>query len=275
MIDLVRAELRKATTTRLAWTMPLAMFVLGVAFTAISGYFLVFAEIPGMDVRMSETMSDLTLARAVYTGAVQMAYLLALVLGILTITGEFRHQTLTSTFLAEPRRGRVVVAKIVAVVVVVLANGLAHVAGSLIGGASVLAAGDVAVFPEPADLSWTLLRMLLVLVLWGLIGLGLGVLIPNQVAALFVGVSVAFIVEPLLSFGIASFDQVAEAARYLPSQATLAALSVYEGMDAGTTQDLGGAPDPLSWWGGSLVLLAYAAVMTAVGWVLTRRRDVS
>ncbi|MFK5633252.1 MULTISPECIES: ABC transporter permease [unclassified Ornithinimicrobium] len=275
MINLVRAELRKATTTRLVWTMPLAMFLLGVAFTAISGYFLVFAELPGMDVRMSEGMSELTLARSVYTGAIQMAYLLALVLGILTVTGEYRHQTLTSTFLAEPRRGRVIVAKLVALVVVVLVNGLAHVAGSFVGGASVLAAGDVAVFPEPADLTWTLLRMLLVLVLWGLMGLGLGVLIPNQVAALFVGVSVAFLVEPLLGFGVASFDRVAEAARYFPSQATLSALSVYEGMDAGTAQDLGGAPDPLSWWGGSLVLLAYAGVMTAIGWVITRRRDVS
>ena len=42
------------------------------------------------------------------------AYVFAIVLGALGMTQELRHQTLTSTFLAEPRRNKVMVAKMAA-----------------------------------------------------------------------------------------------------------------------------------------------------------------
>lgn len=279
MTALVRAELRKYLTTRLSWAMPLAMFVLGAIFAAMQGLFLaVIGEIPtgdGQVIRPTEIWDDLTVARMVYTGGVQMGYLLALVLGILSMSGEFRHRTLTATLLAAPRRGRLIVAKLAGLVVVVALNALAFVAGSVLGGAIMLAVGDAAVFPEPAELVGTLARMVLVLVLWGAMGFGLGVLIPNQVLALFVGVGFALLIEPLLGFGITFVDWLADAAKFFPSQASLAALDLYSGVDPALRQSLGGAEDSLTWWVAALVLAGYAAVMVLIGWVLTERRDVS
>ena len=55
--------------------------------------------------------------------------LLALVLGVLIITGEYRHKTVTPTFLAEPRRGRVVTAKL----------GIGFGAGIVMGALTMLA----------------------------------------------------------------------------------------------------------------------------------------
>ena len=75
MTALVRSELIKAFSTRTAWAMPLAMFLVTAAFTAIGGFFLVYAELPvgGTTIRARDTMDEAVLARMVYTGAVQMA----------------------------------------------------------------------------------------------------------------------------------------------------------------------------------------------------------
>ena len=278
MTGLVRSELRKAFTTRMAWGMPLAQFLLAAVFVAITGAFLLFVDVPGpggVPVPAKELFEDGVLARMIYTGGLQVGYLLALVLGILSMGGEYRHRTLTATFLAEPRRGRVIWAKAAALTVVVVVNGLAHLAGALLGGGIMLLVADVPVFPDAPDLAGVMLRLLLVLALWGLMGLGLGVLIPNQVVALFVGVAFAFLIEPLLSFGITFVEALADAARFFPSQASTAALSVFEGVDPATAQGMGFNPDQLSWWLASLTLLVYAAIMTLIGWVLTRVRDVA
>lgn len=277
MIGQVRGELRKYLTTRLSWAMPLTMFIFGALFAAMQGLFLaVIGEIPtgdGTIIRPAEMLGDLELARMVYTGAVQMGYLLALVLGILAMSGEYRHKTITSSLIAVPRRGRLLLAKLSALVLTVGLNALAFIAGSLLGGGIMLAVGDAAVFPEPASLLVTLLKMVLVLVLWALIGFGLGVLIPNQVIALFVGIGVTLLIEPLLGFGLTFVDSLQEASRFFPSQATMSTLDIFSGVDQDTAQSLGSA-DPLTWWVAALVLLGYAAVMTVLGWVVTSRRDV-
>lgn len=277
MIALIRSELLKARTTRLAWGMPLAMFLVGGSLAALMGLlYVVLGELPGGGGGSpADLWSDLTLARMVYAGGSSLGYLLALVLGILAMSGEFRHRTITPTLLAAPRRGQVIAAKVLALVAVVTANALAFLVGSLLGGAVMLAVGERALFPEPGVLAATLLRLLLVLVLWGLMGFGLGVLIPNQVVALFVGVGLAWIVEPLLGVGLSFVDGLKGAARFFPSQASAAALDLYSGLDADTTGSMGGAAgDPLTWWVACLVLLGYAALLTAAGWLITARRDV-
>ncbi len=276
MTRLVRSELLKVFTTRTGWGMPLAQLLLAALFVGITAVFTLFVDVPGPTggAPVGDAFSDTVLARTIYTGGLQVGYLLALVLGILSMGGEYRHKTLTATFLAAPRRGRVIAAKVLALAVVVVVNGLAHLAGALVTGGVLLAVADRPVLPEAGELLWVLVRLLLVLVLWGLIGLGLGVLIPNQIAALFVGVAFAFLVEPLLGVFVGMVDALADVARFFPSQASLATLSIYEGMDDATVQGLGGNPDQLTWWVAALALLGYAAVMTVVGWVLTLRRDV-
>ncbi|WP_153396074.1 ABC transporter permease [Ornithinicoccus halotolerans] len=276
MIRLVRAELAKLTTTRLWWGMGLALLLSGVALAALVAFFLTHGSVPGLGegLEITDTLPALALARMVYTGAAQIGYLLTLVVGVVVIGQELRHRTATTTFLAEPRRGRVVAAKAVALAVAGLAGGSLLVAGALLGGGTVLALGDLPVFPDAGLLLRTLLLQVVALALWALIGLGAGVLIPHQVAALFVAVAAAWIVEPLLAWGLSFLDWGDGLAQYFPSQATLAAMDVYSDIDPRIAAAMGASPEQLPWWGGLLVLAGYAAVMTLAGIWLTRRRDV-
>ena len=104
--------------------------------------------------------------------------------------------------------------------------------------------------------------------LWALIGLGTGILIPNQVAALLIAIGVAWIVEPILGavLGITDWG----------SDITVPAQPGDRGHAQYVTGGFNGATvQTLSWWAGALVLAAYAAVMAGVGSWLTVRRDIS
>jgi hypothetical protein len=279
MTGLVRSELRKYFTTRMWWGMALSMFLVGALFAAFTGAFTLYGELPAGPndsmVSLGDVLPDLTKARMIYTGGIQFAYMLALVIGVLSMGQEFRHKTVSGTFLAGPRRHQVVAAKVVALIAIITVNAVAFLAGSLLGGGILLATADAAIFPQPAALLQTFALMLLILVVWGLIGLGLGVLLTNQVAALFIGIALTLIVEPLIAFGLTFVDGGEAVARFFPSQAATATLSLFSGVDPAIAEMMGASGDQLSWWAGALTLLAYALVMTLIGLWLTRRRDIA
>lgn len=277
MIGLVRSELRKFFTVRTAWGITLAAFVLGALLTALPGYFLVHGSLPGPDgssISLGDTMDDGALARTIYTQSISMGYLLTFVVGILMIGTEYRHKTITSTLLAVPRRGRLILGKMVAIALAAGVVALAHLAGSVLAGGIVLASADRPVLPDPGMLTAVFLRVVLVLILWSLMGLGLGVLIPNQVVALFVGVAVAWIVEPMLGFLLTLTTWGEDVATFLPAQLSTATVDAFGGMSDQTQDMLGVGGATLDWWVAALVLTGYAAVMALIGWLLTSRRDV-
>ena len=279
MSRLVRAELRKFFSTRMWWGMALAMFLIGALFAAFTGAFTLYGQLPvGPDdsmVSLSDVLPELTAARMIYAGGIQFAYMMTLVIGVLSMGQEFRHKTISSTFLAAPRRHQVVFAKVLGLVVIIAVNAVAHILGALVGGGILLGTAGLSIFPEPAQLLQTFALMLLIMVVWGLVGLGLGVLLTNQVAALFIGVAFTLIVEPLVAFGLTFVDGGEAIAKFFPSQAATATLSLYSEVDPQVAEMMGAGSDQLSWWGGALTLLAYAAVMTLIGLWLTRRRDIA
>jgi ABC-type transport system involved in multi-copper enzyme maturation permease subunit len=267
MSKAINAEFRKFFTTRLWWGMLIAVVVTGAGLAAL------FAFLFTSDAAMGEggpgvPTTDAELARTTFTSGISVGYLLTLAIGVMTVGSEYRHKTITATFLSQPKRSVVMMAKTVLLLVLGAMYGLASLVASTVTGAAILSSRGHEPFGEPA--TWrTLALSLLVLGLWALIGLGVGILIPNQVAALLIAVGVAWIVEPIIGAVLPLTDIGGTIARYLPSQATNSTLDV---------QNIGfGGPvaDQLSWWGGALVLTAYAAVMALVGTIRTVRADIS
>ena len=159
-------------------------------------------------------------------------------------------------------------AKVVALLVIGAFYGLLSLAGAVSAGTLVLQSKGHHPFADPSI--WrTLALSLLVLGLWALIGLGAGILIPNQVAALLIAVGVAWIVEPILSIVLALTDWGRDVAPYLPSRASAAMLDTTSGGINGEVLQ------QLSWWAGALVLAAYAAFMAGIGTIRTIRADIS
>jgi ABC-type transport system involved in multi-copper enzyme maturation permease subunit len=270
MTAAIRAEFRKFFTTRMWWGMAIAIFFLGVALAVLFGFLLTQnssapAGGPGQGV---PTGTPEQIANSVYTGGLGVGYLLTLTIGVMQIGSEYRHKTITSTFLGTPKRATVMGAKIIALLVLGALYGLLSLVGSVIAGSIVLKARGFDPFPT-SGVFRTLALALLVLGLWALIGLGAGILIPNQVAALLISVGVAWIVEPLVVFGLSFWDWGREhLAPYFPSSATNAMVN-------GVTQGGGNQVPLLTWWGGALVLTAYAAVLAGTGSWRTVRSDIS
>jgi ABC-2 type transport system permease protein len=263
----VRAEFRKLFTTRLWWGMAIGIVLAG------GGLAAVMALLAGRQLERGEQPTPPLdfpgMVNTVYTAGLSFAYLITLAIGVMAIGSEYRHQTISATFLSVPHRTTVMAAKVVAMLGIGAGYGILFTASSVAVGAPIIAARGFSAFPEGEDVPRTLALSLLALGLWALIGLGVGILISNQVAALMISVAVAWIGEFIIILILNGLGWNAATA-YLPGQATAAMVSqVTEG---------GGPPirvEHLQWWAAALVLTGYAAVLAGAGALRTVRRDIT
>ena len=269
MAGAVKAEFRKFFTTRMWWGMAIGVFLSGALLALL--FALVVAGStsqggPGGGSTPTPDLDNTAMVSTVYTGGLSTAYLLTMAVGVMAIGSEYRHKTITSTFLATPKRVRVMVAKVTSLLGIGALYGVVFLLGSVGVGAVAIAAKGFSPFPEVGPITRTLALSLLVLGLWSLIGLGAGILIPNQVAAILIAVGAAWILEPLLGFALSFASWGEPIVPYLPSSATSAMVG-----------QITGNPNVelLSWWAGALVLVAYASVLAGIGSMLTVRRDVT
>jgi ABC-2 type transport system permease protein len=248
MIRLIRAEFTKLRTTRVVYGMAAAMAAFALL-TVLGG--VAVAGQQGSPALSAESLPMLV------AGPVTLLSGAALLLGILGMAGEFRHQTVTQTFLVTPDRGRVVAAKLVAYPLAGIALAVSILAFTAAVAAGWLAAEGMAPSLLDARLGRVLLGAVLAAGLCGLVGVGVAALVRNQVAALVATLVWVLLVEGLLM----SLLNAPSLGKWLPSAA------------AAALTNPGGAQ--LSRIGGTLVLAGYALALALIGTQLVVRRDVT
>lgn len=262
MRGLVRAELLKIRSTRLWWGLLIGAVVYTLIQAAANA--ALAGVSPGAGQPTTPGLDTAETIRSIYAGSMfQGTYIFALILGITGMTGEYRYQTITPTFLVTPKRARVVLAKMQAHVVAGIGYGLVGLVAAVVAGGTVITIRGHGLGFGTDQLFSTMGLAVLAVGIWTLLGIGIGTLIKNQIAAILIAVFVTFLVEPLTTFILSSQD-LDYLVKWLPTNASAALTS------PGNT-----VVDYLPWWAGGLVLLGYAAVLAGLGIVLSVRRDIS
>jgi hypothetical protein len=185
---------------------------------------------------------------------------LVAVLGAIGLTGEFRHKTATATFLATPHRGRIVIAKLAAYGLVGIGFAIVCLAVVTTIALPWLAAKNIDMSLTANGLPRTFLGVIADIAIFALLGVGLGALLRNQVAAVVTLLIYRFVAEPIVT----GIPALSDWTIYLPGSASAALTQV-----SLTTQNF------LEAWQGGLVLAGYGLAFALAGTFFSVRRDVT
>lgn len=264
MRALITAEVLRLRSTRLwLWTL-LGAIILGGGLIGLLG--LIGPEnaeppMPGLD--------DPNGIRVVL-GLLAITVFVPAVFGTAAMTSEYRHRTITPTFLFAPRRWQVLAAKLVVfagagvaygVVTCTSAVGALYLSAAITGTSIGLSLGTILIM---------MVRIIVAMAVYCLIGVGVGALVRNQMIAMIIVIGYFYMFETILML----IPGVNLLYPFLPGGAT-AALTSFTYLAESASAELGTqAVQLLSPTLGAVLLLGYALAAAAVAVALPLRRDV-
>ena len=194
-------------------------------------------------------------------GIAGLAPLFALVIGVIGVTTEFRHGTITPSLLVEPVRTRLMAAKLAALLIAGVALGVVCYA-MCAGIVSVILSGrGIATAMSTSDWIRAVIGGAFATMLYAALGLGVGAVLRNQVGAIVVVLSWVFVIENLLGIIPGGFGDGIKKYGLSGVGGSLARTASHATM-------IGQVP-------AGLLLLGYALVLAIAGTMVVRQRDVT
>jgi ABC-2 type transport system permease protein len=252
MKALVQAELIKLRSTRIT-AMLLAATLGLVALTVATSVPGAFGETAPV------SLDDPRLFAIVVGVGLGVPQVLVTLLGVLSFTQEFRYGTASSTYLTEPRRGRVLAAKWMSAGLASVAITIVTLAFSVPFALAMIRSqgGEVIV---GAQLWQSVAAAFAVLAAYGILGVALGALVRQQIVGVVVVLVWMLAVEQVV------IPVLPAVGRWMPWGAASSLLQL--GPSWGFEDELLPAP------AGGLVLFGYTAAAVALALFITPKRDV-
>jgi ABC-2 type transport system permease protein len=248
MNTLIRAELLKLRTLRMFWWSVVA----ALAFVPLSIALAMNKVGNSGGASLGSVEGFRNVMSAASAGGV-----FVLVIGIMVVAGEFRFNTITSTFLITPDRKRVVGAKLAAASLIGVGIAVASALLTLAIALPWLASRHVDVAPHTGDIAVVLLGAIAATAISGLVGVGVGALLPNQTLAITITLIWTLVVEGML-VGFAP-----GVGRWLPGGA------------AGAMSGSGIYSHLLPIWAAALLFAGYGLAFAGLGSRLLAHRDIA
>jgi ABC-2 type transport system permease protein len=244
VIPQLRAEVLKVRSTRTTLGLVLGMAALILLFVILTALLTSVNEMGQRDQQ-----------RDLYSIG-SFAGLFAALAGIMLVTGEYRYGTIRPTYLFTPKRSTVLVAKVAASLVAGLVFALIGEILSVGVGGVILNERSISIALTHHDYWLLTIGTLIGTALWGGIGVGVGMIVRNQVGAIIGILAWGFVIQNLL-FGLAP-----TVGRWTPD-------SAQNGMMGMTDSHLLD-PGP-----GAVVLVGWTIAVCVAGAVMAARRDVN
>ena len=244
MINQMRAELLKIRSTRTTMGLLIGLIALALLFIILTGTL----SPPSQIITEQDQVGILSFG--------SIAGVFASLAGIMLVTSEYRFGTIRPTFLFNPSRSRLIASKIVAgalagLVFGIIGEGLIYSIGVII-----LKARGIPISMSGGNVTLMLIGTVAGTALWGVIGVGLGAIVPNQVGAVISLLAWGFVVENLV------FGFLPSIGRFLPVHAQNSMMGL-------TTRHLLSAGD------GVAVLVVWTVALASIGLAMLKRRDVN
>jgi len=267
MTAALRAEWRRVVSTRLWWALLIPVAALALLVNLFGGL-------------LGDAGIDFPVLPASVAFTLTLTAVFAAVYGAVAGAGEFRHRTITTTYLTAGGRGRVLVGKLVAGAGV----GALYAAVAVLVGVAAGLLGQGRAGPGAETLAGVAAVGVTVAALWGALGAAVGILLANQVGTLVALLVYLQVGELVLAAVLNNSDSepLARLTPYLPGNAGDVAIYdfpvralVGPGYADRLVEQLTGVTAPPPWWGALSVLAGWTALAAVLAWTAGDRRDVT
>ncbi|HTW13035.1 MAG TPA: hypothetical protein VME01_09840 [Solirubrobacteraceae bacterium] len=247
MTRLVNSELLKLRTTR--------------TFIALIGSGLALILVISVPAAAAGHLQTTAAPGRALLAVANLAQLFALVIGVIGVTTEYRHGTITPSLLIVPRRTRLMAAKLAAQMLAGLTLGAVCWTACAVLVAVILSGRGIATGFTTADWIRAVAGGAIGTMLFAVVGLGVGAIIRNQAGAIVAVLAWVFVIENLLSIIPGGFGTAIR--KY-----GLTGVSDSLSKTAPQAHRIDQVP-------AGLLLLGYALVLVIIGTMVVRRSDVS